>query len=256
MQRAIIGSFVAIMLATASAGPASAGPGDPLPSPLSGFVPPTQGGLSCTRYMNKRATVMPVKCRLKCATKFASAAARGLTNEDNNYCDNTWYFSCQEQYSRALDKLDQGTCMNCLDGPARVGLYSTYSDVVNTAKDQIYCDSNPNNTPFYDGHGFVSQQRDVVKCQNGVMRALSKAAKCLNLHCHQKTAETLFWDKPVRITDAQCEDQDAVKSCKAHYDVSISKLSGCPPCVDFAAVWTSFQQGLDTNNGDIYCSDS
>ena len=71
-----------------------------------------------------------------------------------------------------------------------------------------------------------------------------------------KTAEALFWGKPIRITNGQCEDLDVIKSCKAHYDMSVGKLGGCPSCVDFNAVWTSFQQALDLNNGDIFCSDN
>jgi hypothetical protein len=174
MPKVIVTLFAAISFTAAGAGLVAAQtPLDPT-GQLAGYVPPTQGALSCTRYMNKRVTMMPVRCGLKCATEFASAVSRGLSF-DNDYCDNTWYFSCQRQYDRALEKLDQGTCMNCLDATARAGLYATYRAAVNTAKDQIYCDNDPANTPFYDGHGFVSQQRDVVKCQNGVMRALRPA---------------------------------------------------------------------------------
>jgi hypothetical protein len=254
MPRFIIRLFAAIVFAAAGAGPVSAQtPLDPT-GQLSGFIPPSQGGLSCTRYLNKRVTIMPLNCALKCAVGFASAASRGLSF-DNNYCEDTWQYSCKNQYQRALEKLDQGTCMNCIDEAARQALYPTYRDAVSAAKDLIYCDADPANTPFPDGHGFVSQQRDVVKCQNKVMRSLMKAAKCLNLHCHQKTAEALFWNKPVRTTNAECEDQDVVRSCKARFELSTLKLVGCPPCLDTAAVWTNFQQTLDLNNGAIYCSD-
>jgi hypothetical protein len=255
MSKFIIGLFAAIIFTGAGAGPVSAQtPLDPT-GQLSGFIPPSQGGLACTRYVNKRVTIMPLRCALQCAVDFAAATSRGLTF-DNDYCEETWLYSCKNQYTRALEKLDQGICMNCLDEPARQALYPTYRDAVSVAKDQIFCDDNPANTPFPDGHGSVSQQRDVVKCQNQVMRSLMKAAKCLNLHCHQKTAETLYWGKPIRVTNAQCEDEDVVKSCKARFDLSMLKLgTGCPACLDKDAVWTSFQQALDTNNGAIYCSD-
>jgi hypothetical protein len=255
MPKVIVTVFAAIALSVVAAGPVAAqAPLDPT-GQLAGYIPPTAGAMFCSRHMNKSVTMTAVRCGLQCAINFASAVSKGLSF-DNDFCDNTWFFSCQEQYNRALEKVDQGTCLNCLDAPARVGLYPTYRDAVNTAKDQIYCDNNPSNTPFYDGHGFVSQQREVVKCQNAVMRVLQKAAKCLNMHCHVKTAQAMFRGKPIRITNGQCEDQDAVRSCKAHYDVSVSKLVGCPPCVDMNAVWTSFQQALDLNNGDLFCSDS
>src|SRR6187402_784412 len=205
MSKIVVGLFTIIMFTVAGADLASAGPGDPLEGclggtnagascveasecpggtcgKLSGFAPPTQGGLSCTRYMNKRATVMPLKCTMACAINFAGAISKGLTY-DYDYCEKNWpQFSCQNRYSVALQKLDQGTCMNCLDDAARQALYPSYSAVVATARDQIFCDSNPANTPLPDGHGFVSAQRDVVNCQNKMMRNLMKAAKCLNLH--------------------------------------------------------------------------
>jgi hypothetical protein len=223
---------------------------------LAGFAPPTQGGLSCTRYINKRATVMPLKCTLACASDFASAISKGLTF-DYTYCTTNWpQFSCAHRYEDALDKLDQGTCMNCLGEQARLDLYPKYDAVVATARDQIFCDNNPANEPFPDGHGFVSHQRDVAKCQMGILRNLAKAAKCLNLHCHAKLADLVYWNKPIRITNAECESEDSVKSCKAHYDLASSKLSGCPACVDKDAIWQSFQDSLDIHNGDIYCSDN
>jgi hypothetical protein len=284
MPKFVIGLFAVILSTVAGADLVSAGPGDPLDGTghssciggtnagascvavsecpgggcggLAGFAPPTQGGLSCTRYMNKRVTVMPLKCTMACAIDFAGAVSKGLTF-DYDYCEQNWpQFSCQDRYAVALQKLDQGTCMNCLDDPARQALYPAYSDVVATARDQIYCDNNPANTPFPDGHGFVSGQRDVVNCQNKLMRNLMKAAKCLNLHCHAKLADLKYWNKPIRTTNAQCEDADATKSCKAHFDLANSKLSGCPACVDTAAIWTSFQNSLDRHNGDIYCSDN
>ncbi len=252
MTKFIIGLFAAIAFTAMGAGLVGAAtPLDPT-GQLSGFIPPSQGGLACTRYMNKRVTIMPLNCALKCAVDTAAAISRNVPF-DNTYCEDTWQYSCRNQYLRALAKLDQGICMNCLDEPKRQSLYTEYRDVVSTAKDLIYCDANPSNTPFPDGHGFISQQRDVVKCQNQVMRNLMKAAKCLNLHCHQKTAEALFWGKPAN--NAACEDQDLIRSCKARFDLASQKLTSCPPCLDTSAVWTSFQQALDANNGDIYCAD-
>ena len=286
MFKFIVGLFAVLMFVAVGTDPVSAAPGDPLdatghatciggtnpgaacvtPSEcpggrcsLSGFAPPTQGGLSCTRYMNKRVVVMPLKCTMACAVNFAAAVSKGLSY-DYNYCETNWpQFSCTNRYDLALQKLDQGTCMNCLDDAARHALYPTYDAIVTKAIGQIYCDNNPANTPFPDpmsGPGFVSAQRDVVNCQNKVMRNLMKAAKCLNSHCHAKLADLKYWDKPIRTSNAQCENEDASKSCKAHFDLANSKLSGCPVCVDTAAIWDAFQGALDLHNGDIYCSDA
>ena len=255
MWKLVIALFAATTFSAVGAGTASAAtPLDP-GGPLAGNIPPSQGGLSCTRYLNKRVTIMPLNCEMSCAVDFAAAAARGL-GFDYDYCRSTWTYSCRNQYQRALGKLDQGTCMNCLDDPARQGLYPLYEAAVQVAKDQIYCDNNLNNTPFPDGHGFVSQQRDVVKCQNKIMRSLIKSTRCLNIRCHQKITELMYWNKPIRQTFAQCETDDVVKSCKARFQQSVLKAgSSCPPCLDANAIWASFQTALDTNNGNIYCTD-
>lgn len=254
-----ISRIVAVLAFTAvSIGPVFASPGEELDpgGMLEGFAPPSQGGLSCTRYLNKRVMIMPLNCEMTCAINFASAASKGL-DFDYNYCRSTWQYSCTNQYARALDKLDQGTCMNCINEPAQQSLYPLYSSVVDAMKDQVYCDNDPENTAFPDGHGFVSQQRDVVKCQNAIMRSLQKAAKCLTVKCHQKNAELIYWDKPLRTSIAQCETEDVSKSCKARFELSVLKAGpSCPACLDANAIWTSFHTALDTNNGAIYCSDN
>jgi hypothetical protein len=256
MSKIVIGMFAALTLTAAAAGSVSAAtPLDPTGT-LAGFVPPSQGGLSCTRYMNKRVMIMPLTCEMSCAVDFASATSRGLPF-DYDYCRNTWQYACANQYQRALEKLDQGTCMNCLDEPAREGLYPLYRGVVDVAKDQVFCDADPANTAFPDGHGFVSQQRDVVKCQNKIVRSLMKAAKCLTVKCHQKNAELLFWGKPMRTSIAECETDNVIKSCKARFEQSVLKAgSSCPACLDTSAIWTSFHTALDDNNGSIYCADN
>ena len=105
-QIIIFGAFAVFALAAVSASPVSAAPGQELQpgGPLVGFAPPSQGGLSCTRYLNKRATIMPLNCEMSCAISFASAASKGI-GFDYEYCRNTWQYSCVKQYERALDKL-------------------------------------------------------------------------------------------------------------------------------------------------------
>ena len=258
MRQIIIGALAVLALAAVSPSSVSAEPGELLDPTgvLAGYAPPSQGGIACTRYLNKRATIMPLNCEMSCAINFASAASKGLTF-DYEYCRNTWQYSCVNQYNRALEKLDQGTCMNCIGPTQQDALYPLYQSVVNVAKEQIYCDNNPANTQFPDGsQAFVSQQRDVVKCQNAIMRSLQKAAKCLNIKCHAKNAELIYWDKPLRTSIAQCETEDVSKSCKARFELSVLKAGpSCPACLDANAIWTSFHTALDTNNGAIYCSD-
>lgn len=251
MQKVSVASLAALTITLVTAGVVSAA--TPLPPPLAGFVPPSKGALSCTRYVNKRITIFTLNCTLECSEKFAAAVSRNIPF-DIDYCENTWAFSCVNAYQRALAKLDQGICLNCLDETARQNLFPLYRDAVATAKDQIFCDNSVANTPFPDGHGFVAANRDQVKCQNKILKSLIKASKCLNLHCHQKTAEGMYHNKP-HIDNPACEDQDVIKSCKAHFVQSTSGLVGCPACVDLDAVWNSYHTALDTNNGDIYCTD-
>lgn len=257
MRQIIIAVAAILAFATVHPSAVSASPGQLLDPTgvLSGYAPPSKGGIACARYLNKRVTIMPLNCEMRCAINFAAAASKGL-QFDYAYCRNTWVYSCVNQYERALGKLDQGLCMNCVGPTQQSALYPLYRDVVDVVKDQIYCDANPANTPFPDGHGFVAQQRDVVKCQNAIVRSLQKAAKCLNLKCHQKNAELIYWNKPLRTSIAQCETEDVSKSCKARFMLSVLKAGpSCPACVDANAIWTSFHTALDTNNGAIYCSD-
>ena len=253
MPKFIIGVFAAVIFTAVGAGPVSAQiPLDPT-GQLAGFIPPSQGMMACARFVNKRVWVYPLNCALMCTIKGAATMTKNLSF-DFTACEETGPFACKAGYDAALGRLDQGLCQSCLDQPAQQALYPEYRDVVSSAKALTYCDAS-NSVPFPDGIGSVSLNKDINKCQDKTMRAVIKATKCLNLKCHPKTAEALFWGKPVN--NAACEDQDAVHSCKARFQASSQKIVGCPPCLDATArmaIFDTVQQALDTQNGDIYCA--
>lgn len=254
MARFIIGIFAAVLLTAVGAGPSAGAPGDPLdtrmPPQLTGFVPESTGAVACERYVNKRATLFPLMCVMKCSVNFASAISKGATY-DANQCENDLSYGCKSQYDRAMTKIDGGQCPACLDGPARATVYEpTYHDVAKSFKQLIYCDST-NAVPFTDGSGYASMNEGIAKCQIKVARDVNKVIKCLNLKCHQKVAEALFWGKPAHL--AECE-----ASCKERFIASTTDLGGCPSsCLGTTArtetLFNAIKLALDTENGDIYC---
>jgi len=253
MPKLIIAFLAAVIFISVGVGPASAQtPLDPT-GQLSGYVPASQGMAACARYMNKRVWLYPVNCALLCTIKEASTRNKGF-QFDAAACEITGPFACKANYDRALARLDQGTCQACLDQTAQAGLYPTYRDIVSTAKSMTYCDAS-NSVPFADGIGSVSLNKDINRCMDRVMRSVIKATKCLNLVCHRKTADALFWNKP--INNAACEDQDPAHSCRARFEASSAKITGCPPCLDAAhrtAIFQTVQDAVDLHNGDIYCA--
>lgn len=255
MSKFINGLFAVLVCTALYAGVASAQtPLDPT-GELTGFVPPSQNAIGCDRYVNKRVTLFPLNCAIKCTVAKATALSKNVSF-DGTLCETTASYSCKAQYDRAMVKLDQGRCLGCLNTTVQAALYPSYRDVIRATNAQIYCDAN-NSVPLDDGSGgFVSLNKDITKCQNKVARTVFKLTKCLNLHCHQKTAEALYWGRPAN--NAGCEDEDALKSCKAKYLKSTGNLVGCPACLGAtqrAAIFDSVQAALASRNGDIYCAD-
>jgi hypothetical protein len=254
MARFIIGVFAAVLLTAVGAGPSAASPGDALdtriPPQLTGFAPADVGAVACERYVNKRATLFPLMCVMKCSVNFASATSKGLTY-DANQCENDPSYGCKTQYDRAMGKINGGLCPACLDQAARGAVYEpTFHDVAKSFKDLIYCDST-NAVAFSDGHGYASNNVGIAKCQIKVARDVNKAIKCLKLKCHQKVAEALFWGKAARLADCEA-------ACKEHFIASTADLSGCPSsCLGVPARTTTLfdavKLALDTENGDVYC---
>lgn len=254
MARFIIGVFAAVLLTAVGAGPSAGSPGDPLdtriPPQLTGFAPADSSAAACERIVNKRATLFPLMCVMKCSVNFASAISKGYSyNADQ--CENDPSYGCKTQYGRAMDKIDEGKCPACLDAPARSDVYEpTYHDIAKSLKDLIYCDST-NAVAFSDGHGFASNNEGIAKCEIKVARDVNKAIKCLKLKCHQKVAEALLWGKPVHLAD--CEN-----ACRERFIASTADLGGCPQsCLGVPArtetLFDAIKLALDTENGDIYC---
>jgi hypothetical protein len=255
MPKFIIRLFAALICTAVYAGSSSAGPGGPLVPPLTGFVPPSTSAMACERYVNKRVALFPLDCALKCTIAKATTLSKNLSF-DSTLCEETASFSCKAQYDRAMAALDPGLCLGCLSSTVRQALYPSYRSAITSINGLVYCDAT-NSVPLGDGGGFVSLNKDITKCENAVARNLFKAVKCLNLHCHQKTTEAMFYNKPAN--NNVCEDQDPLGSCEQRFLKSTANLVGCPACLDAPsrlAIFDALQQDLDSRNGDIYCSDN
>ena len=261
MPRFARGLSAAVLLAAVCAGPVSAAtPLDPaVPPKLTGWVPPSQGVLKCERYMNKRTALYPLRCVMNCSISTAAAIAKGHPHNLDE-CENTAFKSCRMQYDRAMGKLDTRECPACLDEEAeQQALYATFRNATKSFNQLIYCETSEC-TPFADGSGCVSNTRDAAMCQNRMAANVAKLFKCLELKCHQKTTEALFWGKQTPPGNVfECEETDPSRSCKARFLRDTASLVGCPTClldgVTHRAedVFNAVQGALDSQNGEIYC---
>ncbi len=264
MPRCITGLALALLLATSSTGLVSAAtPLDPADPPkLTGWIPPSQGVLRCERYMNKRIALYPLRCVIRCSIANAAALGKGLPF-DLNECENTAFKSCRMQYDRAMSKLDTRECPGCLDeGTEQTSLYDEFRAVTKSLNQLVYCETPgvDNCTPFADGSGCISKTRDTARCENKVAANFAKLFKCMELKCHQKAVEAMFWgklDPPAHVFE--CEADHPYKSCKARFVRDMNKLVGCPACLldgvthTAETLFDAAQSALDTNNGGIYC---
>jgi hypothetical protein len=104
--------------------------------------------------------------------------------------------------------------------------------------------------------------QDQLKCQDKLAKALGKLAATV-IKCHVKQADNAFKSTPV--DDEACEETDAVKSAKAKFNATVTKVT--PNCPDTSVIsaanairdqilGTSFPLSLDDINGQIYCDGS
>lgn len=103
-------------------------------------------------------------------------------------------------------------------------------------------------TPLGDGDdtGWVPPDKVILKCETGASKAASKYAGAV-FKCHIKTAGAQMKAKP--FDEEACEAAAEVK-----YDAAIAKLTGCPPCLDTAAIRANAEFQLDQlSNAFIFC---
>jgi hypothetical protein len=104
-----------------------------------------------------------------------------------------------------------------------------------------------------DDSGFLLPPKSAsAKCEAGAAKAAGKLQQCIK-KCHASRASLKLADD---TAEDSCEKTLAGKSCTAKFALSISKLKGCPSCINGTTmgVLSNLVEALiDGNNNTIYC---
>ena len=107
-----------------------------------------------------------------------------------------------------------------------------------------------------DDTGFIPPPKSpTAKCEAGAAKAANKLISCI-FKCHADRASGKLTDD---TAEDSCEKTLAGKSCAAKFAGSISKLKGCPPCINgtsMASLAGTIESVLDADNNMVYCSAS
>ena len=95
-----------------------------------------------------------------------------------------------------------------------------------------------------------------AKCEAGAAKAVDKLSACI-FKCHASRASGKLADD---TAEDSCEKTLAGKSCAAKFTLAISKLSGCPSCINGTTMadlagFTETIIDMDIN-GAVYCAAS
>jgi hypothetical protein len=106
-------------------------------------------------------------------------------------------------------------------------------------------------TPLGDGDdtGFVPPDKTTLKCEVGVSKAAAKYGAAL-IACHNKAA-TAGLKTQASADDTACESAALTK-----YNAAVGKLTGCPPCLDPAAIAANAKSQLDTAANALFFCDN
>ena len=108
-------------------------------------------------------------------------------------------------------------------------------------------------TPFGgDDTGTVPDpaHKTTLKCEETIGKAVGKAVGCIG-KCTAKRSSGSFTDD---TAEDACEKNNAGKSCLEKFQASVAKLTGCPPCLNAAALSTTIETTLDGANSLTYCA--
>src|SRR6516162_2667492 len=107
-------------------------------------------------------------------------------------------------------------------------------------------------TPFGgDDTGFLPPAAN-AKCEAGAAKAAGKLIACID-KCHASRASGKLADD---TAEDACEKTLAGKSCVAKFTLAISKLKGCPACINGTTMGNLAgltETVLDGNNSAVYC---
>src|SRR5215469_6664847 len=215
-----------------------------------GFIPPPKSPTAKCESKAGKAADKLIACILKCHADRASGKLADDTAEDG--CEKTLVGkSCTAKFAASIAKLSG--CPACINGTTMANLAGTTEALLDANNSTVYCDTS-SGTPFGgDDTGDVPTPKSTsAKCEAGAAKAEGKLIKCID-KCHASRASGKLADD---TAEDACEKTLAGKSCAAKFTLAISKLTGCPSCINsttMANLAGLTETVLDANNGTIYC---
>jgi hypothetical protein len=197
-----------------------------------GFVPPNKVIAKCENGAARNLGGLSNRL-IGCARKGAKGS---IGQGEQDFCENT-----------SLDRFNDSTgklkCPGCVNQTRQSGeLGEIANQLVNDAVPLIFCSGT---TEFGDAGGFVPPDKVTADCEDRVATAFAVLARAI-LECHVDAADA-------GLNDESFDEEACESAAESQYESSISKLSGCPSCLDAATIGANAESWLDETNGVIYC---
>jgi hypothetical protein len=219
-----------------------------------GFIPPAKSPTAKCEAGAAKAADKLNACIFKCHASRAKGKLADDTAEDS--CERTLAGkSCTAKFAASIAKLKG--CPSCINGTTMAGLATFSEKIIDKNNGIVYCDTS-SGTPFGgDDSGDIPTAKSAsAKCEAGAAKARDKLNACI-FKCHADRAKGKLADD---TAEDSCEKTLAGKSCAAKFTLAISKLSGCPSCINGTTMadlagFTETIIDMDIN-GVVYCAAS
>jgi hypothetical protein len=246
-------AFVVAALSVGLWGASARAQGTPWGGDDTGFIPPAKSATAKCEAGAAKAEDKLIACIFKCHASRASGKLADDTAEDS--CEKTLAGkACTALFAGSIAKLKG--CPPCINGTTMASLANLTEALIDGNNSTVYCDTS-SGTPFGgDDSGDVPTAKSPsAKCEAGAAKASLKLIGCID-KCHASRASGKLADD---TAEDSCEKTLVGKSCFAKFTLAISKLAGCPTCINGTTManLANLTEGLlDGNNSTIYCSAS
>ena len=216
-----------------------------------GFIPPAADA-KCEAGAAKAADKL-IACILMCHASRVSGKLADDTAE--NACETGLAGkSCYASFTLAISMLKG--CPSCINGMTMADLAFLTASRIDGNNSAVYCDSASGTFFGGDDTGDVPTPKSAIaKCEAGAAKAEGKLIGCID-KCHASRASGKLADD---TAEDACEKTLVGTSCAAKFTLAISKLSGCPSCINgttMANLAGVVESTIDGNNSTIYCGGS
>jgi len=221
-------------------GPPAARGGRPFGGDDGGFVPPSKAVADCEDRVAK-ILATDAACLDKCTFKAARATFfKGAAFEDEP-CEQ----ACSAAFVKSADALlAKNICPACITRFPPAAVAASNERASDAASALVAC---AGTTPLGgDDGGFVAPDKATGRSELAVGKAASKLDQAI-IACHVKAAGAA-------VTGRSFDEEGCEDVAERRYDAAVARLTGCPPCLDPAALKMQIRTNADAGNGFIYCA--